>query len=149
MDGDKDAIIDSDEGGAAMVRDLRENLRAASAILKNTPDVPLPQAVIEPDADHRPYFLSRPAIEWLRKHLGSSGKLPPIPSKRLSFGEWVDSQGQRIEKLYNTEARERGLKIVDIGAVYLSPNALACFPERSNPTGEYTMAGWVKRVRAE
>jgi len=64
--------------------------------------------------------------------------------KTIKFGAWVDSQGQKIEKLYNTEKRERGLECVDIGAVYHSPRKLACYPDRKLPDPSYTMKGWVE-----
>ena len=54
---------------------------------------------------------------------------------------FTNAAGQRIEKLYDTEARKRGAVCVDIGAVYRDPQELACFPGQA-PTPEYTWKGW-------
>jgi len=61
----------------------------------------------------------------------------------VRFGDWVDGQGQRIEQLYDTESRERGNLVVDIGATYDAPQELACFPGQDHPAPEYTFQGWI------
>ena len=65
-----------------------------------------------------------------------------LPQKTIAFGKWVDSQGQQIESLYNTERNERGLIAVDCDAVLFDRKELACFPNREDPAPEYTMQGW-------
>ena len=52
-------------------------------------------------------------------------------------------QGREIEKLYNTEAREPGTIVVDVGAVYREPVDLACLPLEGSPPAEYTFEGWM------
>ena len=147
MVGEQDEIIDADEGGAATKRDLEANIAGARKILTaNDIDTPI-EAFFEPDADHRPYFLSHRAAEWLQRWLITSPHdRVAVPDRSIRFGQWVDAQGQRIERLYNTEKRERGLAVVDINAIYHDPKTLACFPDDARPEPVYTMAGWVDAI---
>ena len=146
MTGDSDTIMDHEQGGAAVVRDLQNNLRGATNILTAIGDKTRIEAHIQPKADHRPYLLSRRAVTWLQEHLQTPKHRRPIPPRNIHFGQCVDSQGQRNEKLYTTEARKRGLQVIDIGAVWRSPKKLACFPDRDKPSPEYTMKGWVESI---
>jgi hypothetical protein len=143
MTGAKDTIMDDEEGGAATVRDLAANLEGARAILDEAGLDGTIESEVEPEADHRPYFLTRRSVTWLRSHLARDEQRRAIPEQPIRFGEWVDGQGHRIERLYNTEARERGLEVVDVGAVWRDPKALACFPSGTQPGPEYTMQGWI------
>ena len=142
MHGDKDTVMDHDEGGAATVRELTASVAGANRILDAAWLPGTIEVEFQPDADHRPFFLSRRAVLWLHRHLAPRHG-HQIPDKTTKFGQWVDAQGQQIEELYNTEARERGLGVVDIGAVWHHPHDLACFPDRDKPAPEHTMRGWV------
>ena len=71
----------------------------------------------------------------------------------MSALEWAQVLGQRGHEVHtivvqgsrlSQEARERGLAVVDIGAVYRDPGELACFPTQSRPAPAYTMTGWVE-----
>ncbi len=146
MVGEKDEVIDPDERGAATVRELKANVAGARRILQEAGVEGEIEAVFEPDADHRPYFLSRRGAAWMQSHLMRPEERRAVSEATVPFGAWADGQGHAIERLYNTEARERGLEAVDVGAVYREPAELACFPAEWKPTAEYTMAGWVERT---
>jgi len=147
--GDSDAVIDPEELGKGVVRDLQTYLPDARKILKEACISVTIESEIVPGADHRPLFLSRKGVEWLQHQLQPEGERRSIPDDNIRFGDWADSQGARIEKLYDTEARERGLLAVDIGAVYRDPKELACFPAKATPGAVYTMNGWVKALVGE
>jgi cephalosporin-C deacetylase-like acetyl esterase len=142
--GDSDDIIDSEENGKAVVRDLETIIPRALDILEKGGVPGTIESIIEKGASHRPLFLTRSSVLWLQEHLMEPGARIPVPEETVPFGEWADSQGHPIEKLYNTEARERSLEAVDIGAVYHDPRELACFPGKVKPDPEYTMEGWVE-----
>jgi hypothetical protein len=144
--GGRDTIMDHDEGGAAVVRDQRTHVIGANRLLWKAGDKTRIQGNIMGGDDHRPYFLSRRAVSWMQEYIQPTEHHQTIPKTEILFGKWVDSQGQRIEKLYNTEARERGLRVPDIEAVWRSPRELACFPEQEKPSPEYTMKGWVESI---
>ena len=143
MCGTKDAVIDPGEDGAAVVRELHTNITGAKAILDRAGINGIIETDLTPGAGHRPFLLSHRAVSWMQQHLMTPQMRKPIPVGTISFGEWVDSQGQQIEELYNTERNERGLKAVACGAVYREPKVLACFPECIKPDPVYTMQGWV------
>jgi hypothetical protein len=149
MIGGKDTIMDHDEGGAAVVENLKTHVIGAKRLLRKAGDETRIQAAIMRGDDHRPYFLSHRAVNWMQEYIQAPEQHRHIPETEILFGKWVDSQGQRIEKLYNTEARERGLLVPDIGAVYRSPKQLACFPNQDKPSPEYTMKGWVESIVGE
>ncbi len=143
MCGTKDAVIDPDGDGAAVVKELETNIAGAKELFARSKTRGTIETEFINGAGHRPFFLSHTAVLWLRKHLMPPKNRGTVPAATISFGEWVDSQGKQIEKLYNTERNERGLKAIDCGAVYHEPEELACFPQTDKPDPIYTMKGWV------
>jgi dienelactone hydrolase len=143
INGDSDDIIDADAHGAALASDLQRNLERARPLLEQTGSVDRVQARFVPGGSHRPYFLTRAAAQWLVRHLGRPDEPHEIPPTDVRLGDWADAQGITFEPLYNTEARERGCAAVDCGAVYRSPDELACLPLDAPPPPEYTFAGWI------
>ena len=108
MCGTKDAVIDPDEGGAAVVRELKTNIAEADSILKHAGINGTIAMELIPGGGHRPYFLSHSAVMWLQDHLMQPEERRLVPEATISFGEWVDSQGKEIEELYNTEEMNGG-----------------------------------------
>lgn len=148
MLGDQDAIIDPDEGGAATVRELRAHIASARRILEAAGMSGVIEAYIEPGADHRPYIIAPQAAEWIIRHGTPDEHRPEIPQGMTRYGDWVEANGQRLEKLYANDARHAGLMAVDIKADYRDRSELACFPDRKIPTATYSMQGWIDHVLA-
>lgn len=146
LSGDSDSIIDPEEGGAALVRQVRDGVASAARILDQAGMKGAIECRFVRRADHRPLFLTHEAVAWMLRHLVHQKERVPVPQQTVKFGDWVDAQGQQIEKLYNTETRERGNLVIDIGAVYYDPKDLACFPEQEAPAAEYTFQGWVNSL---
>jgi hypothetical protein len=149
INGDRDSIIDQAEGGRGVVRRIRACIAGARQILSDAGIDGVIEAEFVPEGCHRPYMLTRPAVAWMQEHLMTPEQRSPIPEGIVKYGDWVEAHGQHIEKLYDTEARKRGTRCVDIGAVLRSPSELACFPERKHPTPEYTWQGWVEAMVAK
>lgn len=149
MCGANDDVIDKIKGGTMNVDDLTTFVPAARRILERAGLKGEVRYEIVPEAGHRPFFLSENAVAFFQEKLMQAAERRPLPSQRILFGPWVDSQGQAIEPHYNTERRERGLVAVDCGAVYRTPRQLACNPGLAIPDPSYTMQGWVfNTVRA-
>ena len=144
INGTKDAIIDPAENGAALVRHIRAGLAGARQILEDAGITGTLESQFVPEADHRPFILTAAAVAWFQEHLMTAAERRPVPEATVHYGTWVEAQGQRLETLYDTEARQRGLAAVDIGAVWYAPKELACFPE-AKPSADYTFAGWMER----
>lgn len=144
INGAADTILEPDEGGAGFVREVRATLAGARRILD---DAGIERELGEhwvPNACHRPYFLTHAPAAWLQRHLVPEHARHAVRPGITVFGDWADANGIELEKLYATEARQRGTRCVDIGAVYYAPEELACFPGQL-PAPEYTWAGWVER----
>lgn len=141
--GANDDVIDKIRGGANNVDDLTAIIPAARRVLEGSGLRGEIRHEIVPEAGHRPFFLAESAVAFFQEKLMSAVERRTIHPKRVLFGAWADSQGQPIESLYNTERRERGLAVVECGAVYRTPRQLACNPGREIPDPAYTMQGWV------
>jgi hypothetical protein len=148
LSGDSDAIIDKDENGALLVRHTKDGVESARKILRRAGMDGTVECRFIPGADHRPLFLTHDGVAWMQDHLMQPAERPLVPQGTVKFGDWADTQGEPIEKLYNTEARERGNLVVDVGAAHLDPHDLACFPDQENPFPEYTFQGWIDSVLA-
>ena len=149
INGDSDSIIDQAEGGKGVVRRIRACIAGAKQILADAGLEGIIEAEFVPGACHRPYMLTHTAVAWMQTHLMAPEDRRPLPEGTVRFGDWVEAHGQRIEKLYDTEARKRGTRCVDIGATLRSPAELACFPNQEHPKPEYTWQGWVEAMIAE
>jgi len=148
INGECDSIIDTVEGGKGVVRRIRASIAGARRILDDAGMEGVIEAEFVPGACHRPYMLTASAVAWMQRYLMAPEERVSIPEKTVRFGDWAEVYGQHMEKLYDTEARQRGAVCVDIGAVCRSPRELACFPERENPPPEYTWQGWVDAMVA-
>ncbi len=147
--GEKDNIIDSKGEGVNNIREMESNIPAALKILKDAGSDTDIEYVFVPEAGHRPFFLSERAVDFFRARLGNGAATDFTRAATVPFGEWVDSQGGSIEKLYNTDRHERGLMAVECGAVLRDRRELACFPDRHIPEPSYTMQGWINMVVAD
>lgn len=142
FNGAEDSVIDHRENGAVLRRDTLRHVDEAWALLKAAGvDFRIESAWVE-GACHRPYFLTPRALAWMDETL--AGRTPNLRVPAIRYGDWVASQGQEIEKLYNTEARELGTMVVKVDAVYREPASLACLPVETPPSAEYTFEGWVE-----
>jgi hypothetical protein len=142
INGDSDSIIDSAEEGKAVVRRVRAAVAGAKQILADAGIDGTIETYFVRDGGHRPYFITRPVAEWLQRYLQTPEERRPIPDKTVKLGDWVAARGLKLEKLYDTERRQRGTNAIDIGAVYRDPAELACFPGQTSAGPAYTWAGW-------
>jgi len=150
INGTHDSIIDVTEGGAGVVRRTRACLAGARKILEDAGMEGTLEARFIPGVGHQVHMLTRPAVEWIQRHLMTESQRQPIPVGTVRYGDWVAANGQKMEKLYDTEERQGGTPCVDIGAIWRDPRELACFPDTEHPGPEYTWQGWVEqRLRSE
>ncbi|GMW00775.1 MAG: hypothetical protein AMXMBFR84_19120 [Candidatus Hydrogenedentota bacterium] len=146
INGEHDTVIDKDENGAALVRHVREGIQGAREIWSAAGLAAIVGERVVEGACHRPYFLTPDGVRWVETHLGMPEAQLREALPVVKYGDWVEKQGQSIEKLYDTEERERGAVVVDVNAVYRTPGELSCFPGLDRPSAEYTFEGWVEYV---
>lgn len=64
---------------------------------------------------HRPYWLTRPVVQWLEKQIGfpkwTKEKIRTMPEIRI--GDWATTNHIFMDKLYATELREGGTPALD------------------------------------
>lgn len=147
LNGAVDSVIDHREGGPALEGYVNAHVMAANRLLESAGAPHTLEADFVEGGCHRPYFLTPRAVRWMQEHLQGQTEHAPFPT--MNYGQWVDGQGQQIEKLYATEARERGTTVVDVGAIYRDPASLACLPLDALPPEEYSFDGWVQRCLAD
>ena len=146
INGDRDSIIDVAEDGRAVVRRTRAAVAGARQILADAGIEGVIETHFVREACHQPFIITRPVAEWLQLHLQTAEEQRPIPDEIVKLGDWVDAHGLRLERLYDTELRQRGTRAIDVGAVYRTPAELACFPGQTHPAHEYTWEGWRNRL---
>lgn len=82
-----------------------------------------------PGAGHRPYFVTRPVVEWLEKHLDfpnwTAESIAAMPETHIS--EWAREQDVEMDPLYSNEHREGGVRALGTGVPGLSREALSVF----------------------
>ncbi len=141
LSGTSDTIIDPDHGGAALREGIEAGIASAKARLEKAGIPHTLESAFVTDGCHRPYFLTPKAVRWMAEELEADVSGHSFAT--TNYGAWVDAQGQKIEGLYATEARERGTTVVDVGAIYRDPAELACLPRDAMPSPEYTFRGWM------
>jgi len=102
----------------------------------------------DPGGGHRPYFLTKTALEWIHRHLGiprrSLEEIRPLPT--VNSGKWCDANSIRLERLYGTQLHQRGLTMVDMNIKALSDKELAVLRPGEKGDPQYTLAGWLDLI---
>src|SRR5262249_28430503 len=90
----------------ADLRRRTEQLRGSAANLFDVGFVP--------DTSHRPYFVTRPVVLWLDRQLDlpawSQADIETMPETHV--GTWAQARGVAMDKLYATEEREGGTRVL-------------------------------------
>lgn len=137
--GDSDEIIDQSGTGAVW-----ENLRTQVDQLARGENLCV-ETVWWRGGGHRPYHGSRECVLWLAGALGALDCVKPLLNKMpdLSFGEWADDHGVRMDKLYDTEHHLRGMRFPDTGFTPFAASKLACLRKDEIGAPDFTIKGWL------
>ena len=99
----------------------------------------------EPGGGHRGYFLTKTALEWIHRHLGTPGwtleRIRALPT--IDSGAWCDRHGVRLEGLYGTELHQRGLTMPDLEIRPFRDEELGALRPEEKGDPRYTLAGWL------
>lgn len=78
---------------------------------------------------HRPYWLTRPVVEWLEREIDFPGWTPAqvrgLPETHISA--WAKEHGVEMDRLYATEDREGGTRAIGEGVPGLTREQLSVF----------------------
>lgn len=123
-----DSVVGIPGRGEPFFKDLRERtiqLRGSDAGVFETGYAPT-------NAGHRPYFLTRPVVRWLKKQIDfpnwTDETLRSMPETKISA--WSEKNGVTLDKLYATEEREGGTMALGDDIPGYSRETLNVFPRQ-------------------
>ncbi len=143
LNGDTDAIIDSD-GSGTVWRDTIAHLTEID------PDATHLRTWFFPGGGHRPYHGSRQALLYIHEQLGTPAltrdAIMALPE--LNYGQWCDRHGIQLEPLYGTDRHYRGAMLPDFGLTPIPREELTVFtPDESNRQ-DISLAAWLKQIES-
>jgi hypothetical protein len=144
--GDADWVID--KGQRDVWRRLRQVVSRASNVYQQLGSPGRIRAWFEADGGHRPYFVSKPSLEWIHQHLGTPAmtleqirKLPTV-----NAGGWCDKHGIKLERLYGTPLHQRGATLPELGLSPTPREMLSCLKPGELGTPQFTVEGWLQQI---
>ncbi len=106
----------------------------------------------EPDASHRPFFVTRPVALWLEKQIDlpnwSAQQIRTMRETHIS--EWAQANGVEMDRLYSNEEREGGTRALGSGVPALSRTDLSVLtPGEWEPQKDrFIYESWLRHARA-
>jgi len=132
-------------------RPFFEDLQRRVAALKGSP-----QGIFEtgfvPDVAHRPFFVTKPVVLWLEKHLDfprwTAETIQAMPETHVS--QWAAAHGVDMDRLYASEEREGGARALGADVPALSRDDLSVFSPKDweRRKGLFNHEAWLERARA-
>jgi len=139
-----DSVVGIPGHGPAFFADLRERVRVLRGSSVNLFEV----GFAPTNASHRPYFLTRPVVEWLEKQIDfpnwTEAQIHVLPESRISL--WAQENGVTLDKLYATEEREGGTLALGDDVPGYAPESLNVFPRDEWETckGKFILETWIQ-----
>jgi dienelactone hydrolase len=148
FNGTADGVVTSEpEGPQAFFEGLRKRTIALHGSDKNVFEFGF-----EPGAGHRPYFVTRPAAQWLESQLHfpnwTAAGVAKMPETHI--GEWAHNENVYIEAAYATEVREAGVRALGTGIPGIPREQLNAVPldrwERDKD--QFIYETWIAKAKA-
>ncbi len=121
-----DSVVGIPRHGEPFFQDLRERTAQLHGGMAGVFEV----GFASTNASHRPYFITRPVVQWLEQQLDfpnwSRASIQAMPETRI--GTWAEQQGVLLDKLYATEEREGGTLALGDDIPGYSRETLDVFP---------------------
>ena len=148
FNGTADGVVTSEkEGPQAFFADLRKRTIALHGSEQNVIEYGF-----EPDAGHRPYFVTRPVVLWLQKQMRfpqwTPASIAALPETHV--GEWARREHVFIEPAYDTEVREAGIRALGPGIPGLTREQLTAVPvtQWEREKDRFIYEKWIEHARA-
>jgi dienelactone hydrolase len=145
--GRADTVVHMDVTQDAFFEDLRTRVVARRATSDGVFEFQF-----SPATSHRPYWLMRPAVQWLERQLDFPGwdeaSLAAAPETHIA--EWAQRTGTPMDKLYATEEREGGTRAIGRDVPGIAREQLSVFSatEWAAHRRELSFEAWAERARA-
>ena len=103
------------------------------------------------DAGHRPYFVTRPVVQWLERRIDfpnwTGGTIRAMAESRIS--EWAQKNGVLIDRLYATDDREGGTMALGEGIPgYTRDRLNVLSPEEwESQKEDFTLENWLESAK--
>ena len=140
--GSTDEVVGIPTHGADFFRDLRER---TTKLLGNSQDVF--DYSFTPGGGHRPYFVTRPAAEWLNTQLHFLN-WNAISHDETRISDWARANNAPIDHLYADEHREGGTVALGKDIPYISREKLNVLPESEwqEQKSTFVLETWFEHV---
>lgn len=144
-----DSVVGIPRQGEAFFIDLRDRtigLRGSALGVFDT-------GFAATNASHRPYFVTRPVVQWLERQLDfpkwTETSIGAMPEVKISV--WAQKQGIALDKLYATEEREGGTMALDNSVPGYAREELSVFGQKEWETRrkDFILETWVEAGKAD
>ncbi len=102
-------------------------------------------------ASHRPYFLTRPVVQWLDKQIDfphwTEESIRSLPETRI--GAWAEKTGVPLDKSYATEEREGGTPALGEDVPGYTPEMLNVLPrdQWESRKRDFILESWLEAAQ--
>ena len=146
--GTEDSTVAVNRLGESHLREVR----ARAARLRGSEEG-LFEFGFQPDAGHRPWFVTRPVALWLERHLDfprwTAESIAALPETHI--GTWARENQVGMDKLYVAEHREGGTRALGAGIPVPKAEALRVFNSEEWPRQRDLLIHerWLEKARAQ
>jgi hypothetical protein len=141
-----DSVVGIPKHGEPFFADLRERTAALHGGLEGVFET----GFAPTNASHRPYFLTRPVVQWLERQIDfpnwTEAAIRSMPETKIS--EWSAKTGVELDKLYATEEREGGTPALAEDIPGYKRELLNALPTAQWETQKdrFTLEAWLARA---
>jgi dienelactone hydrolase len=149
FNGPDDTVVAMPQSGPPFFEDLSRRV----ARLHGSADGIFETGFALPGAGHRPYFLTRPAVQWLEKQMDfphwTEESIRSLPETRI--GTWAEKTGVHLDKLYATESHAGGTLALGEDIPGYSPEMLNVLPrdQWESRKDDLILEAWLDAVQKE
>jgi dienelactone hydrolase len=142
-----DSVVGIPKQGESFFKDLRERTAQLHGSAAGVFDF----GFAPTNASHRPYFITRPVVQWLETQLDfpnwNEASIRSMPEVKV--GPWAEKNGVLLDKLYATEEREGGMLALGDDIPGYSRDMLDVFArqEWESRKKDYVLETWVRAAQ--
>lgn len=107
--------------------------------------------IIRPEAGHRQYHTTLPALRWVRRHFDMDFALPEREDtdETIPLAEIVEADGYKLQPLYDVDRHHRGTRTLNVPIAIREPASTAILTDDAlSDLGlrrdDFTIQGWLR-----
>ncbi len=149
FNGPDDTVVAMPNSGMLFFEELRQRV----ARLHGNADGVFETSFAPAGTGHRPYFLTRPVLQWLHKQIDfprwTEESIRTMPETRI--GTWAEKTGVPLDKLYATEPREGGTPALGEDIPGYAPEMLDVLPrdQWESRKKDFVLESWLEAVQGK